>query len=655
MSKRRKKNKKVFQKKGNKGVRGLVRKLKKSQIRCSDIPEEYQNDKDIINAECKSGIRKLDNINNVSKLDFKNTQDVGAMCEKLGISRESYKIDDNKIESFAVTKENEENTQSELKVPRGLPVSNEVGRVSLYNVDMTKESICYVSDIHLLHKLRDSKLESMSDVVYIIKAIVDNIVEESRNIILIGGDVSSDFSIFELFIKIFRCELDSKGHNPLVIFVLGNHELWEFSQTSFDEIVEKYNNLINKYGMYLLQNNILYKDSEKNVHTITAKEILFLGDKELREKTRTAQIVFFGGLAFSGYNEQFNANNGIYRGTIDRDMEIKESKGFEELYKKVCSAFFDKKLVIFTHMPMDCWNKKIDYHKNYIYVSGHTHKNYFFDDGDIRIYADNQIGYENSKVHMKYFDIDTEYDYFADYKDGIYEITGQDYRDFYQGKNIMINFNRKVNILYMLKKNGYYCFIHKSKHGSLSILNGGALKKLDRNNVNYYYDNMDSIIEHIRKPLDIYTNIQQAISKEIKNIGGSGFIHGCIIDIDFFNHVYVNPYDKKITAYCALDIINKEVYPSVSALLKRECPELYVGYIKLLTENPEGLSVLKNDGNDANGENGELALLPKDYLDTDIYIVSRKIKKMQKLNSNILAVWYERKEGNNMIEQDTDK
>lgn len=29
------------------------------------------------------------------------------------------------------------------------------------------------------------------------------------------------------------------------------------------------------------------------------------------------------------------------------------------------------------------------------------------------------------------------------------------------------------------------------------------------------------------------------------------------------------------------------------------------------------------------------------YLDTDIYKASREIKKMQKLNSNILSTWYE--------------
>ena len=60
--------------------------------------------------------------------------------------------------------------------------------------------------------------------------------------------------------------------------------------------------------------------------------------------------------------------------------------------------------------------------------------------------------------------MDGEYDYFCNYEDGIYEITSQEYQDFSRGKNISMTFNRQVNILYMLKKNGYYCFIHKTKN-----------------------------------------------------------------------------------------------------------------------------------------------------------------------------------------------
>lgn len=114
--------------------------------------------------------------------------------------------------------------------------------------------------------------------------------------------------------------------------------------------------------------------------------------------------------------------------------------------------------------------------------------------------------------------MDGEYDYFCNYEDGIYEITSQEYQDFSRGKNISMTFNRQVNILYMLKKNGYYCFIHKTKTGSLSMLNGGALKKLNTKDVNYYYDNMDSMIAFIETPLKNIQLIRKALQMKLEKL-----------------------------------------------------------------------------------------------------------------------------------------
>ena len=230
--------------------------------------------------------------------------------------------------------------------------------------------------------------------------------------------------------------------------------------------------------------------------------------------------------------------------------------------------------------------------------------------------------------------MDGKYDYFADYRDGIYEITSQEYQDFSRGKNIQMTFNRKVNVLYMLKKNEYYCFIHKTNRGTLSILNGGALKTLDKNDVQYYYNNMDKMISLIETPLREYTAYQENIADEIKKIGGSGRIHGCIIDIDYYNHIYVNPTDMTVTSYWASDIINKLVYPDMLSLLNDKCHELYNNYMKLIES--EKLDVFK-----MNQTKAEVLFLPERYLETDIYRASREIKKMQKLKCNVLTTWYD--------------
>ena len=44
------------------------------------------------------------------------------------------------------------------------------------------------------------------------------------------------------------------------------------------------------------------------------------------------------------------------------------------------------------------------------------------------------------------------------------------------------------------------------------MLNGGALKKLDMNDVNYYYENMDSMIASVETPLKKYTAYQESIA-----------------------------------------------------------------------------------------------------------------------------------------------
>ena len=159
------------------------------------------------------------------------------------------------------------------------------------------------------------------------------------------------------------------------------------------------------------------------------------------------------------------------------------------------------------------------------------------------------------------------------------------------------------------------------------------MKKLAVQNIQYYYDNMDAMISTIKKPLDKFTSFQKRIADMIKKIGGVGTIHGSIIDIDFYNHIYVNPIDLSVTGYWASDIINKIIYPSIPTLLEKNCPEIFNEYIKCFGENSDHPLIGRQET--------DIKLLPQMYLDTDIYKASREIKKMQKLSSNILTSWYE--------------
>jgi hypothetical protein len=381
--------------------------------------------------------------------------------------------------------------------------------------------------------------------------------------------------------------------------------------------------------MHLLQNDLFSDD----IGIIPYDELIRSDNSDILKKLKHTRLAILGGLGFAGYNHEFNANAKIYRSTVDRTTEIQESKKFEQLYDKLTDVLTKKNTIIFTHTPKKDWCSDASYHEKFVYVNGHTHRNVFFDDGAERIYADNQIGYYTASVHLKNFLIDRDYDCFADYEDSIHEITAQEYQDFAHGKNMNMTFNRKIHVLYMLKKNGYYCFIHKTKSGSLSILNGGKLKSLDKKDIQYYYDNMDTAIAAFKNPLDQYTTYQKSIANEIKQIGGTGTIHGCIIDIDLQNHVYINPLDMTITYYWASDIIKKLIYPDLMGLLKDKCSTLFLNYMKLIEKKESNLLILKQQ------KKNSLSVLPQEYLETDIYRASREISKMQKLSSNVLTIW----------------
>ena len=144
---------------------------------------------------------------------------------------------------------------------------------------------------------------------------------------------------------------------------------------------------------------------------------------------------------------------------------------------------------------------------------------------------------------------------------------------------------------------------------------------------------MDSQILLNKEPLEKYTKYQKIISNQVKEIGGSGTIHGSIIDIDFFNHIYVNPFDGTLSGYCALDIIDKYIFANIPSLLKANCPTLYKNYTKMLGTDKSNTLIIK-------GQSTEIILKPTYYPGTDIYKASREIKKMQRLNNGILTVWH---------------
>ena len=562
------------------------------------------------------------NVKDFSRLNLSGAVLKSEVCDLIG---EKYNLVKGRaVEGETLIEQNELDTALVLSEQR-----------DLLNFDMIigNQVVYYVSDIHLLHRFQNAHCKTKTDEHFVIQSIVDKLLRVhsiiGQRILLIGGDIASDYGVFKQFISVLRKSIAGRLGDLPVVFVLGNHELWSFPGEQFSNIVRKYKKLLSANKMYLVQNSLLLI-RDNAVEEISEKELNDIDALSLRKRVNDSRLIIFGGMGFSGCNTNFNADNQIYRGVISREQEVVESKKIEDLYKKICQILPDKRVVVFTHMPQKDWCHIAIPHEDYIYVSGHSHRNYFFDNGVNRIYSDNQIGYRQVGFSLKYFLVRNDYDIFDGYRDGVYVITTEKYKDFYRGKNIRMTLNFTFAKIHLLKRDGFYMFIEESDRG-LSILNGGRKKRLSGKSVLYYYEHMSAVIQRIKSPLVGYRRLQKDIADKIKIIGGSGCIHGAIIDIDFFNHVFVNPFNSRVIPYYAEDMVRKIIYPNIDALLQENCRELYGNYLKKIEERMSSIDVVAT----------RLSRRKKLCLDTDIYKVSLEIRKMEKLYSNILTVWIE--------------
>ena len=261
----------------------------------------------------------LDNLAQWDFIDFTGVKMKSSLCEKFGLQYDTYAINLNVIESFECIEKNESETALVLQSSRDL-VSEVAGR-DLSNFDLAFDNKCqrvhYISDLHLMHRIKNAGCRSKEDVIYVIQKIVDTIANEAESLLLIDGDVASDIGIFQLFVKILSKTL---RRNTQVVFTLGNHELWSFSGFQIEQIVSKYRTILEEYGMYLLHNDLLYKEDcgllaepKTGTHLIKYHDLCQMNEAQISDCLRSARYVIFGGLGFSGYNMEFNANNGIYR------------------------------------------------------------------------------------------------------------------------------------------------------------------------------------------------------------------------------------------------------------------------------------------------------------------------------------------------------
>lgn len=522
----------------------------------------------------------------------------------------------------------------------------------------------YISDIHLVHRIcnefkdKATKEEIRSFIKILARNIVSSIGTRPRNsFLLIAGDTSS---IFE-FATIFYKELIQLWNRKQIVVVSGNHELWD-PCVDMEDNIEIYRKFFNELGISFLQNDLMCVDiNKKKCKIFKEEQILKMTEKELRNETQCCSIIILGGIGFSGLNENFNATNVPYGKSFDElsreaalQKDIQEANRFNTIYTKVLQSLGKSRVIVLTHTKKGDWNAEI-HNSHWIYLNGHNHRNFYEVSDKRTIYADNQIGYRAKKIGLKYFYCDNDYDMFVYCQDGIHEITKGQYIDFYRGKLISMSFKREDGTIYMVKRNSMYLFLMYCEYSkgsikkSLYLMNGGKLRDLERNrleDLSYYYDRLDKYAENVNQLLYRYVGGQQKLSEFIKYLGGSGKIHGCIVDVErprelegfSYCHLFVNPTDGKVTPYFAYDVKSRIVYRDLRTLLQAHdsCRLMAQNYLRIEKEAANTLPIVQYSGQMEEWENVDSMNDEGSY----IYRISRIIKSLQYCTEkNIVRLW----------------
>lgn len=470
------------------------------------------------------------------------------------------------------------------------PVQREVP-VEYQIAELVKNSECpvyYISDIHLEHQLGlvgpIMETEIRRRVRTKVLELTEDLPEEA--VILFAGDICHSPWLHRMFQEEMSNAMNSISARWRMVYVLGNHELWDGDPVGKDKERELFE-VARDYRAEcattttILENSLLIRSPKCNVlgqfympinygwAEIPGRWLLEMDAEELRDKCKDA-IVIFGGTGFAGLNQKFNADAGIYRNKVSRAEELSRTARFNAVYQKLMSCAADIQVIILTHMPTSDWLDG-SLNPNWIYVNGHTHQNVISTKpGEAVVLADNQVGYKPRKLYFNRFFVNKWADPFKEYQDGIHAITNDQYVEFQHGRGIPSNGCKRSGILYMVKHGDLYMFFLDGK--SLYILNGGRIKKADHP-IEYYYEHLAEYVNRTEQVFIPYRAALAQISKEIKSFGGTGKIHGSIVDIDYYSHVFFDPFTGMATPYFALDKGKKVAFTSVYELLNnyRDC------------------------------------------------------------------------------------
>ena len=459
----------------------------------------------------------------------------------------------------------------------------------------------------------------------------------ARRFVFFLGDIAETVALSEAFYRGFMTALVDKWCR--VFAVLGNHEI----------------------------------DSAVNARNVYAEMFQRLDISFLDNNSGTPDwlpFTIFGGTGFAGYNE---AGDSGYMSrfnkttlSLSEEEELIETKKFEALYHEavancVCNGSL---LICVTHNPLTDWLESKCPDINVVYFNGHTHKNYSYVDNEagIAVYADNQVGYKGGEnIHLQNVRLYEYCNPFVSYADGIHEVIVDEYLQFlrYLGESKQCNriqeyIRDKGFHFYVIKRNGYYgFFLINDEKKKAYICNGGRPLKISAyHDIEYFNQTFLRLVNVFQKAFEPYRRAQERVAKFIRSFGGNGKIHGFIVDIDGFNHIMMNPLDGSITFYMSPMFGTLQTYNSLTALLKKNCPELLSNYNRQLQ-----LLSSDHDSNLLRAFESEESI--SDFIQLDIkdslYAISMRYNKFQALfDSHVLRAWTDNFDWHNFLKSGGD-
>lgn len=571
--------------------------------------------------------------------------------------------------------------------------------------------VFYISDIHLIHHF-DSTIQNAffeyhilsNTEIYKAKAQIRRIVKNIFTKDFIQALIDYEG---ERFTPLYNCFLITHSENMAVLFCGDISSSTVITEFFYREFITRWNYTLyqdwkekNPSERYHLNCPEIYKKSiahrGKDIKKKNYPIFTVLGNHELidfptvqkavnhyKKFFRSCRIHFLhnesyigyrfnivGGIGFAKYNQVYNALT-LQTTTppMTREKEICETNKFLEAYQSAMleSNSNRKPLIVLSHYPISDWLPNSITNSMCIYFNGHNHTNKCPAEN---IYADNQIGYKQEKIAFKSCSLGTIYNPFCGYADGYHEITSIQYSDFLRYKGTPISktsaidkqLAQKRTKFYMIKKSGFYGFFIINPNTGTKICNGGAIKTISyKINIDYFYNWFVEILSAYVQAMAPYRMVQEQLSSELKKLGLSGDIHGCIVDVDFYHHISIDPFSGELSFYYSprMGVIQK--YPTLQTLLTSMIQKLdykILHYVdgelaskKQLLSRMETLNsaCLELANNNSWLTQGNLAIVETEHdngtiekidIKNSIYALSRYVNQLQQIfTTNILRVW----------------